>query len=103
MVLGGVNSDYYEGDFTYYDVAMEAWWVLKTSAITFGSTKFDLDNVIVDTGTSVMVGTPSIVDAIKKLLPSKINCNDRKSYPDMTFTIGGDDWTITAFDYTIEV
>jgi len=59
--------------------------------------------VIVDTGTSVMVGTPKIVNDIKALLPKKIVCDDRKTYPDLTFTISGDDWTITAFDYILEV
>lgn len=50
-----------------------------------------------------MVGTKSVVEKIKAMLPSKINCDDRDSYPDMTFNLSGDDWTITAYDYTIAI
>jgi len=40
---------------------MEAWWVLKSDGVNFNGTHFDLDNVIVDTGTSVLVGSTEVV------------------------------------------
>jgi len=40
---------------------MEAWWVLKSGGVNFNGTHFDLDNVIVDTGTSVLVGSKAVV------------------------------------------
>lgn len=54
-----------------------------------------MDSAIVDTGTSVLVGSIKVVEAMKKAggLPAignEINCTKIGTYFDITFTIGGD-------------
>jgi len=45
---------------------MDAWWVLKVSSVSTNGQSFNLDSGIVDTGTSVLVGTKSVVSALLK-------------------------------------
>jgi len=92
-----------DGDFKYYDIAMEAWWVLKSGGVTFNGTKYDLDNVIVDTGTSVLVGPTALVKTLTKNIPLAPDCADISSYPDISFSIGGDEYVLSPTDYILEV
>jgi len=44
---------------------------------------------IVDTGTSLIAGTPSWIAEILGGLPNNVTCSDIPSYPILTFTLGG--------------
>jgi len=103
LILGGVDESLADGPFKYYDIAMEAWWVLKSGGVDFNGTHFDLDNVIVDTGTSVLVGPTALVKKITANIPLAPDCADIPSYPDITFTLGGDAYVLSASDYILEV
>lgn len=64
---------------------------------------------IVDTGTSVLVGPTKIVNQIKSILGVGtgalpiVDCSKRASLPNIEFTIGGDVYSLTAYDYVLEV
>ncbi len=58
---------------------------------------------IVDTGTSVIVGPTAIMSNIIKLFPSTIDCNNLNQYPNLTFTIGGDHYTLTPEFYILKL
>jgi len=58
---------------------------------------------IVDSGTSLLVGTESWVNTFLKYLPAEPNCNDLSSYPDIVFTLGGNNFTIPATSYCLNV
>jgi len=105
LVLGGYDPKYMQAGqtFKYYPVAMEMWWVLKSSGVNFNGTKFDLDNVIVDTGTSVLVGSKSIVSKITKHLPLSPDCSKISTYPNIEFMFGSDTYVIEPKDYILEV
>jgi len=95
LVLGGVNDSYYTGDFTYYPVALDAWWVLAADSIGNGSDSFKLDNIIVDSGTSLLVGTPAIVNKLTKDIPTTPDCAKIDTYPTITVTLGGKAWDLS--------
>merc|ERR1712098_219301 len=66
----------------------------------------------VDSGTSLIAGPTDIVKAIAKkvgitFLPvvneAIIDCGKRDSLPDISFTIDSDVYTLSAYDYVIEV
>jgi hypothetical protein len=74
---------------------MQAWWVLNVDAVSIAGKSFTLNSGIVDTGTSVLVGTPSVVKAMKSAagLPAignEINCAKIGTYSPITFLINGD-------------
>jgi len=63
---------------------------------------------IVDTGTSVLVGTPSAVKAIKKAaglppLAQDINCSLVRTLPDITFYINGTAFPLSPQEYIIQI
>lgn len=58
---------------------------------------------IVDTGTSVIVGPTELIAPITKLFPSTIDCNSFSQYPNISFNIGGDIYTLTPADYILKV
>jgi len=101
LVLGGVDDQFADGPFKYYPVAMEAWWVLKSGGVDFNGTHYDLDNVIVDTGTSVLVGPTALIKELTANIPLEPDCTKISSYPDITFTLGGDAYVLSASDYIL--
>jgi hypothetical protein len=102
MVLGGVNPAYNATAFTYYPVSLKAWWTLNASSVTLGNRTMNLNTVIVDTGTSVIVGTPAIVTALTVGIPSQPNCTLINTYPKLSFQIGGQSWVLYPQDYILK-
>lgn len=65
-----------------------------------------LDSVIVDSGTSVLVGTPTIVEAMKKaaglpLIGENIDCTKVGTYSSVTFTLSGNQYVLSPYDYIL--
>ena len=58
---------------------------------------------IVDTGTSVIVGPTALMANITALFPSTIDCTNLNQYPDLTFTIGGDEYVLTPEFYILKL
>lgn len=82
---------------------MEAWWVLKSAGLDFNGTHYDLDNVIVDTGTSVLVGPTAVVSEITKGIPLTPDCSIISTLPNIDFKFGTDTYTLTPSDYILQV
>lgn len=105
LVLGGVNPKYAAGDFKYYDLAHANYWMIAMDKLSVNGTNATISNLfgIVDTGTSVIVGPTALVKQITAALPSVINCTDFSGYPNLVFTIGGDDYVLTPDDYILKI
>jgi len=82
---------------------LKAWWTLKSGGVNFNGTHYDLDNVIVDTGTSVLVGSTAVVAKITENLPTSPDCSEISSYPNIEFVFGTDTYVIEPTDYIIEI
>jgi saccharopepsin len=113
VVFGGVNPAHYTGKVTKIPLRRKAYWEVDFDALTFGEQTADFKNtgIILDTGTSLIV-LPSL---LAKLLNDEIGakegfngqytveCAAREKLPDVTFTLSGYNFSITANDYILEV
>jgi saccharopepsin len=112
-VFGGVNEDHFTGKLTEIPLRRKAYWEVDLDAITFGDSTAELDNtgVILDTGTSLIALPSTLAELLNKEIGAKkgyngqytVECDKRDSLPDMAFTLSGYNFSITAYDYILEV
>jgi len=103
LVLGGANPDYYTGELKYYPVIIEKYWVIALDSFSVGCTVINVANGIVDTGTSVIVGTPSVINKLLELIGTvNVDCSGVESLPDVTITISGDNYVLTSAEYVLK-
>ena len=112
-VFGGVNEAHYTGKLIEIPLRRKAYWEVDLDAITFGDSTAELDNtgVILDTGTSLIALPSTLAELLNKEIGAKkgyngqytIECEKRDSLPDLTFTLSGYNFSITPYDYILEV
>lgn len=112
-VFGGVDEDHYTGKVTKIPLRRKAYWEVDLDAISFGSASAELDNTgaILDTGTSLIALPSTLAELLNKEIGAKksyngqytVECEKRDSLPDLTFTLTGYNFSITAYDYILEV
>ncbi|KAA6411733.1 MAG: vacuolar protease A [Lasallia pustulata] len=112
-MFGGINRDHFTGKLTKIPLRRKAYWEVDLDAITFGDATAELDNtgVILDTGTSLIALPSTLAELLNKELGAKrsyngqytVECAKRDSLPDMSFTLTGYNFTITPYDYILEV
>jgi len=108
LTLGGVNTDYFTGDFTYVPLKDKSYWEIALDSVKLNGDVVDADtsNAIVDSGTSLMAGPTSVVKGIAKQLGATgilgkeyiIGCN--KEF-EVAWTIDGKDYTFKNTDMNI--
>jgi saccharopepsin len=112
-IFGGINKDHYTGKMTTIPLRRKAYWEVDLDAISFGDATAQLDNtgVILDTGTSLIALPSTLAELLNKEMGAKkgyngqytVDCEKRDTLPDMTFTLTGYNFTITPYDYILEV
>ncbi|KAG5864751.1 hypothetical protein JTB14_001081 [Gonioctena quinquepunctata] len=72
LLLGGTDSQYYTGDFTYVPVTREAYWQIKVDSVEVGSNSLCDGGcqAIVNTGTSLITGP---AEEIRKIQQVSVN------------------------------
>ncbi|KAJ8125361.1 hypothetical protein O1611_g8278 [Lasiodiplodia mahajangana] len=113
VVFGGVDKDHYTGKITEIPLRRQAYWEVDFDAISFGGETAELDNtgVILDTGTSLIALPSQLAELLNKEMGAKkgyngqysIDCALRDSLPDVTFKLSGYDFSISPYDYVLEV
>jgi saccharopepsin len=111
--FGGINKDHYEGKITELPLRRKAYWEVDLDAITFGDATAELDNtgVILDTGTSLIALPSTLAELLNKEIGAKkgfngqysVECDKRDSLPDVSFRLSGHEFSITPYDYILEV
>lgn len=111
--FGGINKDHYKGDLIKLPVRRKAYWEVEFEAISFGDQTAELSNTgaIVDTGTSLIALPTTIAELLNTEIGAKkgwngqysVECEKRDILPDLTFTLTGHNFTISPFDYILEV
>lgn len=112
-VFGGVNKDHYHGDMVKIPLRRKAYWEVDLDAISFGDQTAEIDNTgaILDTGTSLIALPSTLAELLNKEIGAKkgfngqytVECDKRDSLPDLTFTLTGHNFTISSYDYILEV
>jgi len=113
MVLGGVSKDHYSGDIVKLPLRRKAYWEVSLDAITYGDETAEFENTgaILDTGTSLLVMPSTLAELLNKEIGAKkgfngqytIECSARDSLEDLTFNLQGHNFTISPYDYILEV
>ncbi|PYH45423.1 pepsin-like aspartic protease [Aspergillus saccharolyticus JOP 1030-1] len=110
--FGGVDKDHYTGELIKIPLRRKAYWEVDLDSIALGDDVAELENtgVILDTGTSLIALPSSLAEMINAQIGAKkgwtgqytIDCAKRSSLPDVTFALSGHNFTISAYDYTLE-
>lgn len=111
--FGGLDKSHYTGKIEYIPLRRKAYWEVDINSIAFGDEVADLDNTgaILDTGTSLNVLPSSLADMLNKEIGAKkswngqytIECDKKKSLPDIVFNLAGSNYSLPASDYILEL
>merc|ERR1712178_397658 len=73
LILGGVDNKYYTGDFSYYPLISESYWLIAGDKFTYNNKDYGTDGLrlIVDSGTSLIVGDTSVLGDLVNAIPQQ--------------------------------
>ena len=129
LMLGGVDSQYYEGAINYVPVIRKAYWQFDLDAIRLGGTLLVRGTTaIADTGTSLLIGpkdqVKTLLESLKLPSSSKsssgggdasaatdpgvgdqitLPCEMVDSLPTLSFDIGGATYELSGRQYVLEM
>ncbi|XP_041638722.1 cathepsin D isoform X1 [Cheilinus undulatus] len=114
LLLGGTDPKYYTGDFSYVNISRQAYWQIPMDKMAVGSQLSLCTSgcqAIVDTGTSLITGPAAEVRSLQKAIGAlpliqgeyMVNCEKVPSLPVITFTIGGQAYSLTGEQYILKV
>ncbi|XP_078098290.1 pepsin A-like [Mustelus asterias] len=113
ILFGGVDQSHYTGQIQWVPVTHEAYWQIQVDRVTINGRVvacFEGCPAIIDTGTSLLVGSTSDITNIQQSIGAtesyygqySINCNNMQSMPDVVFTINGVDFPLPPQAYTLQ-
>ncbi|XP_037352992.1 renin isoform X2 [Talpa occidentalis] len=113
IVLGGSDPQYHQGNFHYVSVGKTGSWQIKMKGVSVKSTTLLCEEgcvAVVDTGASYISGPTSSLRLLMETLGAKelstdeyvVNCNQVPTLPDISFHLGGRDYTLTSADYVLQ-
>lgn len=111
--FGGVDESKFDGEITWLPVRRKAYWEVSFEGIGLGDEWAVLERhgAAIDTGTSLITLPSGLAEIINAEIGAKkswsgqysVECSTRDSLPDLTLNLGGHNFTITPYDYTLEV
>lgn len=109
LLFGGVDEDHYTGDFAYVPVSQESYWEVTLDALLIdGVAEGNCTKAIIDSGTSLLAGPPTDVEAIATAVGATANAVgeyivdcDATGVP-VTFTLGGNEFSLELSEMLIE-
>lgn len=108
MVLGGVDSAYFTGKFTYHPVTKKNFWLIKMDGLSVNGQMLTSGPITaeIDSGTSAFQGSSSVVDPvnIKLGINGPVFCQEIPKLPPIDVVIDGTSYSIPADEgYIIRV
>jgi hypothetical protein len=112
LTLGGTDSRFYSGDFTYVPLAKAAsllpYWLVSASDIKLGGASTNSCShwmgcdMVVDTGTSIIAGPPSAMNTlISKVGKVEEDCSNVDKLPTITFSFESGNFDLGPDFYVI--
>jgi len=107
MTMCGTDPNHYTGAITYLPLVGPDFWIVAMTSITVGSTTIGSApmNAILDTGTTLIIGPESMVNAINKALNIanggfvSFDCKLMAGMPNINIVMGGHTFVLTPNDY----
>lgn len=111
--FGGYDESLFKGKLTWLPVRRKAYWEVPFEGIGFGDEMAELTSTgaAIDTGTSLITLPSSLAEIINAKMGAtkswsgqyQVECDVRDSLPDMTFNLAGYNFTLSPYDYILEV
>ncbi|NXD31752.1 CATE protein, partial [Spelaeornis formosus] len=111
LLFGGFDSSRFTGTLNWVPVTQQGYWQIQLDNIQLGGTVTlcaDGCQAIVDTGTSLIAGPKHDVKTLQNLIGAvsvdgvyAVECSNLSVMPDLTFTINGLPYTLSAQAYTL--
>ncbi|KAI9504022.1 aspartic peptidase domain-containing protein, partial [Coemansia spiralis] len=79
LLLGGYNELHYKGDLRWMRVTRAKYWQVTMEGVWYGDGKFNLlpeTSAILDTGTSFLLGDPSTIQLISRIIGADFRTGD---------------------------
>lgn len=111
--FGGYDESLFKGDLIWLPVRRKAYWEVTFEGIGLGDEFAELakTGAAIDTGTSLITLPSSLAEIINAKIGAtkswsgqyQVECDTRDSLPDLTLNLGGYNFTLSAYEYTLEV
>ncbi|TCD70579.1 Type I transmembrane sorting receptor [Steccherinum ochraceum] len=110
LYLGGTDTTLYTGSLENHPITSSGYWQISGGSIAVnGRTVVSGFGTIIDSGTAIMYGPPSSVEAVYASIPGsrvysatqglyEFPCN---SVPNVAFSWGGTSWSISADNFNL--
>jgi len=115
LILGGVNSKRYTGDFTYANLTSQTYWEFQVNDFMLNNISLGwcngTCNAICDTGTSLIAGPSANINALNRKLGAIIingegiftSCDVLQTLPTVQVTFSGKVFNLTPKQYVLQV
>jgi len=108
MFLGGIDMDYAAGEFKYYPLIAESYYLIQMDQMYINGKYMHLapTTAIIDSGTTTIAGPQEFYNYMLSLVDSdsegNFDCQLQDQLPTMYFQIGGDLYPVPVDKYVIE-
>ena len=102
ITFGGYKQDQLASQLLWMPVTRESYWQIGIDDITFNNKKQNLCTdcqVAVDTGTSLLAGPSSVIDALTENLQVAPDCSNFDTLPNLGFAVGDKVLNLLPDDY----
>ncbi|XP_058860537.1 pepsin A-like [Acipenser ruthenus] len=114
LTFGGIDPSYYTGAIQWVPVTSQSYWQVNVDSVKINGQVVACSSVceaILDTGTSLMIGSSDAISSILKLVGLSLqsngmyaaSCDNLDKMPDVVFTINGLDFPMPSYAYTMPV
>jgi hypothetical protein len=110
LTFGGYDETKFTGDISWVNLSHATYWQIDMDGAKIGSFSTGATNAIVDSGTSLITGPSSDIEAIANAIGATktlvgqytVDCDKVNSIPDITWTIDGKDYTVAGSKLVIQ-
>ena len=112
LLLGGIDKEHYHGEFLELPKRREQYWEADFDAISLGDQTVELETTgaIFDSATPFIALPEALAHVLNQAIGAKkgvyaqpeVDCSKVDDLPDLTFTLAGQNFTLTSAEYIIE-